>query len=156
MENGDTYAARMFIDATYEGDLLARAGVSYHVGREPNAQYRETLNGIFFGDHKHNFKAWVDPYVEPGKPDNGLLHGVRAEPLGFQGQGDTSIQAYNFRICLTNVPENSLPFPRPPQYDPEQHTLLLRYIQVGVWESMRLHIAMPNGKTDLNNWVSVK
>jgi hypothetical protein len=155
MENGTTFAASMFIDASYEGDLLARAGVSYHVGRESNATYHETLNGIHFGDRNHNFKAWIDPYVVEGKPDSGLLPGVTEQSLGYQGMGDSCVQAYNFRICLTNVPEKRMPFPQPPKYDPESYTLLARYLRAGVWDAMRLHIMMPNGKTDLNNFGAV-
>ena len=155
MRNGNRFEGSMFIDATYEGDLMALAGVTYHVGREANAVYKETLNGVHFGHPNHNFKAWVDPYRIPGKPDSGLLPGVSDEPLLFQGAGDASVQAYNFRICLTNVPENRLPFPEPPGYDPEEFTLLARYIEAGVWDAMRLHKMMPNGKTDLNNFGAV-
>jgi hypothetical protein len=155
MENGNRYEAGMFIDATYEGDLLAAAGVSYHVGREANSVYRETLNGIQFGSPNHRFNAFIDPYVLPGKPDSGLLYGVSDAAPGVQGEGDRCVQAYNFRICLTNVPDNRIPFPEPPNYDPEKFTLLTRYIQAGIWDAMRLHIPMPNGKTDLNNYGAV-
>ncbi|GAA3407584.1 FAD-dependent oxidoreductase [Paenibacillus hodogayensis] len=151
MENGNTFAASMFIDATYEGDLMAQAGVSYHVGRESNNTYKEVLNGIHFGDREHDFKIWVDPYTIEGKPDSGLLAGVSDAPLGRQGQGDSSVQAYNFRICLTNVEANQIPFPEPPGYCPDDFTLLARYIQGGIWDALLLHIAMPNGKSDLNN-----
>lgn len=152
MEDGNVYKAGIFIDATYEGDLMARAGVSYHVGRESNPTYKETLNGIHFGHPNHNFKAWVDPYIIEGKIDSGLLPGITDEVPGYQGQGDKCIQAYNFRICLTNVAENRLPFPEPPAYNPDRFLLLARYIKAGVWDAMRLHIMMPNGKTDLNNF----
>ncbi|MFC4807940.1 FAD-dependent oxidoreductase [Paenibacillus sp. GCM10023250] len=151
MENGNTFQAGMFIDATYEGDLLAMAGVSYHVGREANSVYRETLNGIHFGHPKHNFYAWVDPYRVEGKPDSGLLPGVSDAEPGYQGQGDRSVQAYNFRICLTNVPGNRIPFPQPPNYDPDRFALLARYLRTGVWDTLGLNVMMPRGKTDLNN-----
>lgn len=151
MESGLSFSAAMFIDATYEGDLMAGTGVSYHVGRESNSTYKETLNGIHFGHPNHNFKAWVDPYIIEGKPDSGLLKGVTCEDLGFQGQGDNRVQAYNFRICLTDVQENKIPFSAPPNYDPERYTLLLRYINAGMWDSMWLNTRIPNGKTDLNN-----
>ncbi|MDF2715689.1 MAG: xanthan lyase, partial [Paenibacillus sp.] len=88
MENGNVFRGGMFIDATYEGDLFARAGVSYHVGREANAVYKETWNGIQFGSPHHTFKAWVDPFVTEGKPDSGLLYGVSDAAPGIQGQGD--------------------------------------------------------------------
>ncbi|MFS0722536.1 FAD-dependent oxidoreductase [Paenibacillus sp. 1P07SE] len=152
MRGGDTFEARMFIDATYEGDLLAMAGVSYHVGREANSVYRETLNGMHYGHPNHNFMTWVDPYVVPGKPDSGLLYGVSDEEVGYQGQGDHRVQAYNFRICLSNRPDNQMPIPAPPGYDPDHYTLLLRYIESGIWDVMRLCSMMPEGKTDLNNW----
>ncbi|MFS0612448.1 FAD-dependent oxidoreductase [Lederbergia ruris] len=152
MENGNIFSANMFIDATYEGDLLAKAGVSYHVGRESNVTYRETLNGVHFGSPHHNFKAWIDPYVVEGDPDSGLVPGVTLDEPGYQGKGDSCIQAYNFRVCLTDVAENKMPFPKPPNYDPTMYTLLSRYIDAGVWDAMNLHIKMPNGKTDLNNF----
>lgn len=155
MENGNVFRAGVFIDATYEGDLMAKAGVSYHVGRESNSVYRETWNGIQFGSPHHTFQAWVDPYVREGKPDSGLLHGICADAPGIQGQGDRSVQAYNFRICLTNKPDNRVPFPSPPGYDPDRFELLSRYIRAGVWDVMRLHKPMPNGKTDLNNFGAV-
>ncbi|CAG7616779.1 FAD-dependent oxidoreductase [Paenibacillus allorhizosphaerae] len=155
MTSGNRFSAPVFIDATYEGDLLARAGVAYHVGREANSVYRETLNGVHYGHPNHNFKAWVDPYVIPGKPDSGLLPGVTDAPVLRQGDGDSSVQAYNFRICLTNVLENRIPFPQPPGYDPQTYTLLARYIEAGVWDALRLLKMMPNGKTDLNNFGAV-
>jgi len=152
MRSGDEFTASVFIDATYEGDLLAAAGVSYHVGREANAVYRETLNGIHFGHPNHNFMTWVDPYVQPGRPDSGLLYGVTEAEPGYQGQGDASVQAYNFRICLSNRPDNRAPIPAPPGYNPAHYEVLLRYIDSGIWDVMRLCSTMPGGKTDLNNW----
>ncbi len=151
MENGNVFSAPMFIDATYEGDLLAKAGVSYHVGRESNLTYKETLNGIHFGHPSHNFYAWIDPYVVEGNPDSGLLPGVMDTEPGYQGQGDKSVQAYNFRICLTNVSDNRISFPQPPNYDPSRFELLARYLRAGVWDAMQLNVKMPRGKTDLNN-----
>ncbi|THF76886.1 FAD-dependent oxidoreductase [Cohnella fermenti] len=152
MENGNRVEARMFIDATYEGDLMAMAGVSYHVGREANSVYKETLNGIHFGHPNHNFKTWIDPYQIEGKPDSGLVFGVTEEPPGVQGAGDSAVQAYNFRICLTDVPGNRLPVPMPAGYDPEHYVLLERYIRSGIWDALDLLSLMPNGKTDLNNY----
>ncbi|GGD89315.1 FAD-dependent oxidoreductase [Paenibacillus nasutitermitis] len=152
MQNGSIFRASIFIDATYEGDLLARAGVSYHVGRESNSVYRETLNGIHFGHPKHNFMAWVDPYRVEGKPGSGLLPGIMDVDPGLQGQGDRSVQAYNFRICLTKMPNNRIPYPAPPDYDPARFELLARYIRAGAWDVMHLNKEMPGGKSDLNNW----
>lgn len=154
MEDGTSYKGKIFLDCTYEGDLLALAGVSYFVGRESNATYKEIYNGVQFGAPHHKFEKWIDPYVVEGQPESGLLLGI-TEPqqhlLGFQGQGDHRIQAYNFRICLTNDETNRIPFPKPPIYDPSRYHLLLRYIKAGVWDAMKLHTPLPNGKSDLNN-----
>jgi hypothetical protein len=150
-EGGLTVEADMFIDATYEGDLMAAAQVSYHVGRESSATYGELFNGVFFGHPNHNFHVAVDPYVIPGDPASGLLPEISAEPPGRQGEGDHRIQAYNFRLCLTKRPEIRLPFPKPPGYQPERYELLRRYLHAGVFDALNLSVAMPNGKTDTNN-----
>ncbi len=118
MEGGRRFQGQMFIDATYEGDLLAAADVRYTVGREANALYHETLNGVQLGSTSHQFLKPVDPYVTPGNPASGLLPEIHAGPPGKHGDGDQRVQAYNFRMCLTDVPENRLPFPRPQNYDP--------------------------------------
>ncbi|MEO4052086.1 FAD-dependent oxidoreductase [Solibacillus sp. CAU 1738] len=155
MEDGTIYKGSMFIDCTYEGDLLARAGVSYFVGRESNSMYKEIYNGIQFGAPHHKFEKWIDPYVIEGNPSSGLLFGISNEPiseLGFQGQGDQRIQAYNFRICLTKNKDNKVPIPKPNNYDATRYLLLLRYIQQGIWDVMKLHTPLPNDKTDLNNY----
>ncbi len=153
MEDGTIFEGRYFVDASYEGDIMARANVSYAVGRESNTTYNETYNGVCFGEPHHKFEVSVDPYVKEGDPNSGLLRGVayaEASPLE-NGQGDNRIQAYNFRICLTKNPDNRIPFPKHPNYDPEHYSLLLRYIKAGVWDAMKLHIMLPNGKSDLNN-----
>ncbi|KPL19574.1 MAG: protein-xanthan lyase, partial [Phycisphaerae bacterium SM1_79] len=107
MLSGKTYCGRMFIDATYEGDLMASAGVSYHVGREGNDVYGETLNGVQTRNAvSHQFEKPVDPYVKPGHPDSGLLPRIHSGSPGKEGEGDHRIQAYNFRMCLTKVTEN--------------------------------------------------
>ena len=119
MLSGRVFAGRMFIDATYEGDLMAKAGVSYAVGREPSDQYDEQYNGVAKRwDKHHQFVKPVDPYVVPGDPASGLLPGVQAEPPGEDGQGDRRVQAYCFRMCTTDAPENRLPWPKPKDYDP--------------------------------------
>ncbi|MEN9814305.1 MAG: hypothetical protein RLZZ412_287, partial [Verrucomicrobiota bacterium] len=124
--SGKTYRGRMFIDATYEGDLMAAAGVSYTFGREANAAFGETLNGIQLAHAKsHQFAGKVDPYVVEGDPKSGLLPRIQDVPVGGQdGAADKKIQAYNFRMCLTKVPANRVDFPRPPGYDPKQYALL--------------------------------
>ena len=152
MESGKTYAGKMFIDATYEGDLLAKAGCAYHVGREANAIYQETLNGVQTAHAKsHQFTKPVDPYLKPGDPASGLLPGVQDGGPGVEGSGDRRVQAYNFRLCMTDVPENKIPWPKPNAYDPLRYELALRYIQAGVWELFGNSVPMPNRKTDTNN-----
>jgi len=152
-ESGKVFRGKMFIDATYEGDLLAAAGVSFTVGREDNSQYGETLNGVQKKNnkHKHLFEAKVDPYVVPGDPDSGLVWGVHGDSPGEEGQGDKRLQAYCYRMCMSNVPENRVPFPKPHDYDEQQFELLIRNFEAG---DMRLPLKpdmMPNGKTDTNN-----
>ncbi|CEE03019.1 hypothetical protein BT1A1_3237 [Caldibacillus thermoamylovorans] len=155
MENGTSFKGSYFIDASYEGDLMARAGVTYYVGRESNATYKETYNGIQFGHPYHQFEKWVDPYVIEGNPESGVLLGINeSDPnlIGIQGQGDKRIQAYNFRLCITKEPTNRVPFPKPPAYNADRYILLLRYINAGVWDAMNLNTVLPNAKTDLNNY----
>jgi hypothetical protein len=149
MESGLRFRAAMFIDATYEGDLLARAGTSWFAGREGNAAYGETLNGVQFRSG-HQFRVPVDPYVVPSDPSSGLLAGISADPPGVVGEGDHRIQAFNFRVCLTRAADR-LPFPKPAGYDADRYALLLRYIQAGIWDVLGNNQPMPNGKTDLNN-----
>ncbi len=150
LESGKTFGAKVFIDATYEGDLMACAGVSYHVGRESNDRYGETINGVQVR-RKHQFKVPVDPYNTSGDPSSGLLPGVQQGGPGKPGEGDKRIQAYNFRMCMTNVPENRIPWPKPEGYNPQRYELLLRYINAGVWDALGSILAMPNRKTDMNN-----
>ena len=152
MESGKEYRGKIFIDATYEGDVMAKAGVPYHVGRESNATYGETLNGVQT-KHAiyHQFKVPIDPYVTPGDPASGLLPYIQAEGPGEEGSGDHRVQGYCFRMCLTNDPDNRMPFPKPANYDAHNYELLLRYLQAGHWTVMNLSKAMPNAKTDTNN-----
>ncbi len=130
MESGLTVEAKYFIDASYEGDLMAKAGVRYHVGREDNRVYGETINGTQVRN-LHQFEHPVDPYVVEGNPASGLLPGIEAGSIEPQGTGDKRIQAYNFRLCLTTVPENRIPFTKPAGYDPKQYILLARYLKAG-------------------------
>lgn len=149
-EAGHTFSAAHFIDASYEGDLMAAAGVSFAVGREPAEQYREIYAGRHFGHPGHNFQTFVDPYRTPGDPSSGLLPEIQDIPPGRQGEGDHCIQAYNFRLCLTPNPDR-IPFPQPDQYDPGRYELLARYIQTGVYDPLNLTAWMPHNKTDTNN-----
>jgi hypothetical protein len=152
MESGRTFRGKMFIDATYEGDLMAKAGVPFHVGRESNATYGETLNGIQVARAtKHQFTKQVDPYVKPGDPSSGLLPLVSPEPPGNDGDGDHRVQAYNFRMCTTDVAANRRAWPKPPNYDEKTYELLLRNFEAGDNRSPWAPAWMPNRKTDTNN-----
>ncbi len=158
MENGKVYRARMFIDATYEGDLMAKAGVSCTVGREANSQYQETLNGVRAETPQHQFTVPVDPYLRPGDPASGLLHFIQPGNGGKPGAGDRCVQAYNFRLCYTQNPANRLPHRPPPKYDPAKYELLARYLEALVAAGQKPQLKafwnpiwMPNGKTDINN-----
>ncbi|MBO5464478.1 MAG: FAD-dependent oxidoreductase [Alistipes sp.] len=148
-----TVKAKVYIDCSYEGDLMARSGVSYTVGREPNSQYNENWNGVQMRQY-HQFPDGVDPYVVEGDPKSGLLWGISPEPLAEQGSGDSKVQAYNYRMCLTDVKENAIPITRPDDYDSTKYELLLRLIKAKGDNSIHsyLHFShMPNRKTDINN-----
>ncbi len=140
MESGREFSGRMFIDATYEGDLMALAGVSCTVGRESNTTYGETLNGVQVaqGD-KQQFVKPVDPYVRPGDSSSGLLRGIGTNP-GVDGEADHRVQAYNYRVCMTDVPENRVAFQKPVGYDPLDHELLLRNFEAG---DLRIPLSVP-------------
>jgi hypothetical protein len=153
MLSGKVFRGRMFIDATYEGDLMAAAGVRCHVGRESNDLYGEQYNGVQkdVRHHGHYFKAAISPYVVPGDNHSPLLPRISAQPPGENGQGDHRIQAYCFRMCLTQVPENRVPLPKPADYDAGQYELLLRVLASGWREVFQKFDAIPNAKTDTNN-----
>jgi hypothetical protein len=156
MLSGKVFAGRMFIDATYEGDLMAAAGVDYHVGRESNATYGETHNGVQTGvlHHGHHFgvlKTPVSPYWVPGDPKSGVLPRISTAPPGEFGAGDKRVQAYCFRMCLTTVPENKVPFAAPEGYDPKQYELLIRIFEAGWRHTFDKFDPIPNLKTDVNN-----
>ncbi|MFH1964409.1 MAG: FAD-dependent oxidoreductase [Acidobacteriota bacterium] len=152
MESGLLITGRMFIDATYEGDLMAKAGVSYTVGRESNQAYGETLNGVQKAQAiYHQFVNGVDPYIVPGDPSRGLLPGVHDGEPGEDGQGDKLVQAYCFRMCLTDVEENRIAYPKPEGYEESRYELLLRNFEAGEDGMPWLPGMMPNRKTDTNN-----
>lgn len=152
MESGETYRGRMFLDATYEGDLMAAANVSYTVGREANAQYGETLNGVQTANARyHQFVPGVDPYVTPGDPASGLLPFLDPQGPGEEGAGDHRVQAYCFRMCLTDHPQNRIPFHKPQGYDEQWYELLLRNYEAGERGMPWINSGMPNRKTDTNN-----
>jgi hypothetical protein len=146
--------AKEYIDCSYEGDLMAMAGVSFTIGRESNEQYHESYNGIQLLD-KHQFPDGVDPYLIEGRPETGLLWGIRSEDLGSMGSGDKKLQAYNFRLCLTDSLQNRIEITKPDHYDSSHYELLLRYIKIKNPKSLEdglLNInLMPERKTDINN-----
>jgi len=158
MADGTIYRARMFIDATYEGDLMAMAGVSFTFGREGTNVYGESLDGIRASTPKHQFTVKVDSYVVPGNPASGLLPFIQADGGGKPGDGDKRIQAFNYRLCFTQNPTNRLPQVVPPNYDPKRYELLGRLLDASIAAGKKLTLqsffnvsSMPHGKTDLNN-----
>jgi hypothetical protein len=156
MLSGKKFAGKMFIDATYEGDLLAAAGVSYHVGREANSAYGEEWNGNQVGilHHGHHFgsvKKPISAYKVPGDPSSGLLPRISADAPGVRGEGDKRVQAYCFRWCATDHPDNRLPFPKPANYDASQYELLGRVLDAGWRQTFHKFDLLPNRKTDTNN-----
>lgn len=156
MLSGKKFAGKMFIDATYEGDLLAAAGVSYHVGREANSVYGEEWNGNQVGilHHGHHFGAVKKPisaYKTPGDPSSGLLPRISAEAPGVRGEGDKRVQAYCYRWCATDHPDNRIPFPKPANYDASQYELVVRVLDAGWRQTFHKFDLLPNRKTDTNN-----
>ncbi len=157
-QTGDIYRARMFIDATYEGDLMAKAGVTYFVGREANYVYGETLDGIRGSTPKHQFIVPVDPYVKSGDAASGLLPFIQPVPFGSPGDGDGSVQAYNLRLCLTKNLANRIPIEPPANYNPGKYELLGRYFDaladahrsVTLSDFLKIDMVTPD-KTDVNN-----
>ena len=163
MESGEQYFGKIFIDATYEGDLLAAAGVSYNVGREANARYGETLNGVQANEtspslvsgmsanaRNHNFVKGVDPYIKAGDRSSGLLPGINPS-VAKNGSGDKHIQAYCFRMCLTDHPMNRIAFNKPKDYNELNYELLFRNYEAGYNRIPWIHSQMPNRKSDSNN-----
>jgi hypothetical protein len=151
MESGMVFQAPIFIDATYEGDLMAWSAVTYTTGRESNLQYGETGNGIQTAQAiKNQLPAGIDPYVIPGEPSSGLLPQVNANAGGIDGEGDNKIQAYCYRMCLTDRPDNRVMVEKPDGYDEKEYELLFRSIAAGQKRFFKLAM-MPNRKTDSNN-----
>jgi hypothetical protein len=164
MESGEVYAGKMFIDATYEGDLMAAAKISYTVGRESNKKYGETLNGVHTADTartmtnqparnsiNHNFVKGVDPNIEKGNPKSGLLPFINPKGPGKERSGNKGVQAYCYRMCLTNHPENRIAFEKPENYNELEYELLLRNYEAGEKGFPWINSDMPNRKTDTNN-----
>lgn len=152
LESGKRIEGTVFIDATYEGDLMAKSGVGFHVGRESNATYGETINGLQKARTiHHQFVKPVDPYVVPGDRASGLLPNITPMPEGQDGDGDHRIQAYNYRMCTTDIAENRVAWPKPDNYDERNYELLLRNFEAGDMRVPWAPIWMPNRKTDVNN-----
>ena len=164
MLSGEEYQGKMFIDATYEGDLMAAADVDYVVGRESNEMYQETMNGVNTkltdttmtglparNAMNHNFVDGVDPYIVKGNAGSGLLPGINPDGPGQEGAGDHHVQAYCFRMCLTDHPENRIPFEKAENYNELDYELLLRNYEAGEDGFPWINSKMPNGKTDTNN-----
>jgi hypothetical protein len=151
--SGKIFKGKMFIDATYEGDLLAAAGISYSVGREARSEFNETWAGVQTDvfQHGHHFKKPVSAYKIPGDRKSGLLPLISDQAPGEKGSGDKRIQAYCFRLCLTDLPANRIPFTRPADYDSTQYALLLRVFETGWNEVFNKFDPIPNHKTDVNN-----
>ena len=153
--NGDRFVGRVFIDATYEGDLMAAAGVEYHVGREGQDRYGEQWAGVQTGvlHHRHHFGVLppISPYAVPGDASSGVLPLISDTPPGEYGSADHRIQAYCFRLCLTNHPDNRVSFTKPPGYDPQRYELLSRIYSEGWRETFSKFDPIPNRKTDTNN-----
>lgn len=146
--------AKIFMDCSYEGDLMAKAGVSYIVGRESNSVYTETLNGYQLRNN-HQIPDGIDPYVIPGQPSSGLLWGISNGTTSPTGTGDSRTQAYNYRLCLTDVPSNRVAVTQPDNYDPAKYEILVRMFQAfpakKALANYFIMSRMPNGKTDWNN-----
>ena len=159
MEDGTSFSAREFIDATYEGDLMAQAGVSLTWGREGTDVYGESLAGVFVNSMEYP----CDPYVTPGNPASGLLPLIQTNSPGTTGQGDQRMQTYNFRLCLTQVATNQIPITAPANYSEATYELLHRYINAYVATNgsiplnriIDVQTEIPNGKTDINAYADV-
>ncbi len=151
-EDKTEYRAKRFIDASYEGDLLAGAGVSYSVGRESSQTYGESLNGVQTRRALHHqIHPGVDPFRVAGDPNSGLLPGIDKAGPGIEQQADHRVQAFCFRMCLTDQPANRLKILKPANYDPLDYELLFRNFEAGAKTLPWSFSLMPNRKTDINN-----
>ena len=151
--SGKVFKGAAIIDATYEGDLMVEAEVKYHVGREANSVYRETWNGVQVGvlHHKHHMEKDINPYVVPGEPSSGVLQKISTEHPSEKDEGDKRIQAYCFRMCISNQFDNRVPFPKPENYDPYQYVLLASIFDSGWKNVFHKFDPIPNRKTGTNN-----
>jgi FAD dependent oxidoreductase len=154
-EDGAAFAAKVFVDASYEGDLMAQAGVSYTWGREASAEYGESLAGVRDRTPLHQFRALVPPHGRGGA----LLPEVTPRTNDAVGAADKRVQAYNFRVCMTRTAENRIAWPKPARYAPARYELLARYLpalETALGRPLAINDVMKadllqNGKTDTNN-----
>jgi hypothetical protein len=158
VDNDNMFRAKVYLDATYEGDLLAKSDVSFVVGRESNREYGETLNGVRGETPKHQFVVAVDPYVHPGDTNSGLLPFIQSDEGDAPGTGDRRVQTYNYRLCFTTNAANRMPLEPPRNYDPAKFELLGRYLEALVAAGRKPVLSefwnpiwLPNQKTDINN-----
>ncbi|MEM9348540.1 MAG: FAD-dependent oxidoreductase [Planctomycetota bacterium] len=151
LEDGTTIEGKMFIDASYEGDLMPGAGVSYVVGREANSAFDEQGNGNTGVARKNQLRNGIDPYIVKGDPSSGLLPGVNPDLGGEKGQGDHRLQSYCYRLCLTDLPNNRVMVEKPEGYDELNYEILFRSIEQGQKWGFFKTSPMPNRKTDSNN-----
>lgn len=156
LESGKTVAAKIFLDCTYEGDLMAYAGVSYFLGREANWEFGESLNGVQTKNAvSHQVHHGISPYIVAGDPHSGLLPGIDPTGPGSEGSRDFRVQAYCYRLCLTNHPANRITIEKPQDYNPLAYEILLRNFEAGEAGFPWINSSMPNCKTDTNNRTGV-
>ena len=155
LENGAVVRGRIFVDASYEGDLMAQAGVSYTWGREGTGEYHESLAGVRDRTPLHQFRAAVSPTDAAGM----LLPEIMSRTPDAVGAADKRVQAYNFRLCMTKNPDNRVDWPKPANYSATRYELLARYLPafektlgrpLGINDVMKADL-LQNGKTDTNN-----
>ena len=151
LEDGTTLSGKFFIDASYEGDLLPLAGISFVIGRESNKEFNETGNGITGPLWGNQLRMRIDPYVKKGDPSSGLLPGVNPTMGGNKGDGDHRLQAYCYRMVLTDNPKNRIPIKKPKGYNEADYEILFRSIEVGQKGRFFKTTMVPNRKTDGNN-----
>ena len=155
MENGASFAGRIFADCTYEGDLMAQSGVSYTWGREGIETYDESLAGVRDKTPYHQFTVNISPYDAGGK----LLPEISSDPAGAVGSADRKVQTYNYRMILSLDKTNQAPFPKPAAYSPARYELLARMLKAMTEKQGRAPrfgelanpIMIPNQKADANN-----
>ncbi|KAE9578441.1 hypothetical protein CGCF415_v012742 [Colletotrichum fructicola] len=148
LENGQTITGKIFVEASYEGDLVAAASISWTHGRESSATYEESLAGVRAETLYRQIDVDIDPYIAPGDPSSGLLYGISPEAFGNPGDGDLHLQSYSYRMPLTDDPENRVPFTKPEGYDPAWYELHRRFLKAG-GEMYVPKNRLPGEKTDL-------